>query len=139
MAHANEACALYGVQILSINVISATPTDASLVKSLAAGAVSMAEARNAEVAAEGEAKARIAKARGVAEAEKIKAAGAKAAAELLESSDVAVILAQIEKTGDVLRDANSTFFFGAEPSQVGSLLANPNVTGSELSISKKKK
>ena len=55
----------------------------------------MAEARNAEVAAEGEAKARIAKARGVAEAEKIKAAGAKAAAELLESSDVAVILAQI--------------------------------------------
>ena len=75
----------------------------------------------------------------MAEAEKIKAAGAKAAAELLESSDVAVILAQIEKTGDVLRDANSTFFFGAEPSQVGSLLANPNVTGPELSISKKKK
>lgn len=29
----------------------------------------------------------------------------------------------IEKTGDVLRDAKSTHFFGAEPSQVGGLLA----------------
>ena len=129
MAHANEACALYGVQILSINVITAIPTDTSLIKSLAAGAVSMAEARNAEVAAEGEAKARIATARGMAEAEQIKAMGAKKAADLLESSKVAVMLAQIEKTGDVLRDAKSTYFFGSEPSQVGSLLANPNVIG----------
>ena len=129
MAHANEACALYGVQILSINIISAVPTDPSLIKSLAAGAVSMADARNAEVAAEGEAKARIATARGMAEAEQIKAMGAKKAADLLESSKVAVMLAQIEKTGDVLRDAKSTYFFGSEPSQVGSLLANPNVMG----------
>ena len=87
----------------------------------------MADARNAEVAAEGEAKARIAKARGMAEAEQIKAMGAKKAAELLESSQVAVMLAQIEKTGDVLRDAKSTYFFGAEPSQIGKLLANPSV------------
>ena len=156
MAHANQACALYGVQILSINVISAVPTDPSLIKSLAAGAVSMAEAhnaeiaaegkvkaqlatargqnavamaeaQNAEVAAEGEAKAQIARARGAAEAEQIKAMGAKKAAEILESSKVAVTLAQIEKTGDVLRDAKSTYFFGAEPSQMGKLLANPSV------------
>ena len=44
-------------------------------------------------------------------------------------SKVAVTLAQIEKTGDVLRDAKSTYFFGAEPSQLGGLLANPNVMG----------
>ena len=117
------------MRILSINIISAVPTDPSLIKSLAAGAVSMADARNAEVAAEGEARARIAKARGMAEAEQIKAMGAKKAAELLESSQVAVMLAQIEKTGDVLRDAKSTYFFGAEPSQLGGLLANPNVMG----------
>ena len=53
--------------------------------------------------------------------------GAKKAAELLENSQVAVMLAQIEKTGDVLRDAKSTYFFGAEPSQMGKLLANPSV------------
>ena len=90
-------------------------------------AVAMAEAQNAEVAAEGEAKAQIARARGAAEAEQIKAMGAKKAAEILESSKVAVTLAQIEKTGDVLRDAKSTYFFGAEPSQMGKLLANPSV------------
>ena len=55
--------------------------------------------------------------------------GAKKAAELLENSQVAVMLAQIEKTGDVLRDAKSTYFFGAEPSQLGGLRANPNVMG----------
>ena len=55
--------------------------------------------------------------------------GAKKAAEILESSKVAVTLAQIEKTGDVLSNAKSTYFFGAEPSQLGGILANPNVMG----------
>ena len=58
------------------------------------------------------------------EAEEIKAAGAKKAAELLESNKVAVLLAQIEKTGDVLRDANATYFFGADSSQLGGLLGH---------------
>ena len=54
-------------------------------------------------------------------------AGAKKAAELLESNKVAVLLAQIEKTADVLRDANATYFLGADSRDIGSLLANPRV------------
>merc|ERR1719379_26100 len=73
--HANRVTRTYGVEIMSINVISAMPSDDNLTKSLASGAVAAAEALQAETAARGQANAvRIA-----AEAEaaklKIEAAG----------------------------------------------------------------
>jgi len=82
--HANKVTRTYGVEIMSINIISASPCDAKLTTSLASGAVASAEALQAETAARGKANAvRIAaeaeaartkiEARGLAEAEVIKA------------------------------------------------------------------
>jgi len=82
--HANRVTRTYGVEIMSINIISATPLDAKLTTSLASGAVASAEALQAETAARGQANAvRIAaeaeaarvkiEAEGQGEAEKIKA------------------------------------------------------------------
>jgi len=82
--HANRVTRTYGVEIMSINIISATPCDAKLTTSLASGAVASAEALQAETAARGQANAvRIAaeaeaarmriEAQGVGEAEVIKA------------------------------------------------------------------
>lgn len=55
--HANEVTRLYGVQVLSINVISADPVDGNLTRALASGAVAAAEALQAETAARGNSKA----------------------------------------------------------------------------------
>jgi len=44
VSHANAATTRYGVEVLSINIISAAPADASLIQSLAKGAVAAAEA-----------------------------------------------------------------------------------------------
>merc|ERR1719326_2305776 len=55
--HANRVTRTYGVEIMSINVISATPCDDKLTKSLASGAVASAEALQAETAARGQANA----------------------------------------------------------------------------------
>merc|ERR1719399_2466628 len=82
--HANRVTRTYGVEIMSINVISATPCDDKLTKSLASGAVASAEALQAETAARGQANAvRIAaeaeaarvkiEAQGIGEAEVLKA------------------------------------------------------------------
>ena len=82
--HANRVTRTYGIEIMSINVISAVPEDANLTKSLASGAVAAAEALQAETAARGQANAvRIAaeaeaarvriEAKGLGEAEIIKA------------------------------------------------------------------
>merc|ERR1719502_349362 len=82
--HANRVTRTYGVEIMSINIISATPLDAKLTTSLASGAVASAEALQAETAARGKANAvRIAaeaeaarlkiEAEGLGEAEVIKA------------------------------------------------------------------
>merc|ERR1719502_2302075 len=82
--HANRVTRTYGVEIMSINIISATPLDAKLTTSLASGAVASAEALQAETAARGKANAvRIAaeaeaarlkiEAEGLGEAEGIKA------------------------------------------------------------------
>merc|ERR1719487_1116501 len=82
--HANRVTRTYGVEIISINIISATPCDAKLTTSLASGAVASAEALQAETAARGQANAvRIAaeaeaarlkiEASGLGEAEVIKA------------------------------------------------------------------
>merc|ERR1712038_684828 len=55
--HANATTSTYGVQILSINILSAVPTDKELTKALACGAVASAQALQAETAARGNAKA----------------------------------------------------------------------------------
>eukprot|EP00316_Scyphosphaera_apsteinii_P000988 CAMPEP_0119315806 /NCGR_PEP_ID=MMETSP1333-20130426/37246_1 /TAXON_ID=418940 /ORGANISM="Scyphosphaera apsteinii, Strain RCC1455" /LENGTH=521 /DNA_ID=CAMNT_0007321273 /DNA_START=39 /DNA_END=1604 /DNA_ORIENTATION=+ len=84
VAHANRVTRTYGVEIMSINIISASPIDAKLTTSLASGAVASAEALQAETAARGKANAvRIAaeaeaarvtiEAKGIADAEIIKA------------------------------------------------------------------
>merc|ERR1712232_684841 len=111
--HANEICTQYGVSIISINVISAVPMDKNLEETLSAGAVAAAGAQQAEIAARGNAKARIIEAQSIAEAQRIQAQsladsevmqaqGRKDAATLLESSAVAVDLARLEKTGSIL-------------------------------------
>merc|ERR1711939_252367 len=58
--------------------------------------------------------------------EKIRAEGARSAAETLSESKVAVNLATIAKTGEAL-DKKATFFFGADPTQMASVLANPDL------------
>jgi len=132
--HANEICSQYGVSIVSINVITAVPQDKKLDEVLAAGAVAAAGAQQAEVAARGTAKAKLINAQAEAEAqritaqatadsERLQAQGRKEAAALLESSEVAVELSRIERTGAILDD-KTTFFFGANPAQISSLLAN---------------
>lgn len=49
-----------------------------------------------------------------------------AGARHLEESVVAMELARIEKTGDAIHD-KAAFFFGANSTDMGHLLANPNV------------
>merc|ERR1719171_2875967 len=57
VGHANDVCSRYGVEIISINIISAFPKDTKLVEALAAGAVAAAEAEQAETSAQGQSKA----------------------------------------------------------------------------------
>jgi len=101
---ANEVTRSYGVEIMSINIISALPNDQALTKSLASGAVASAEALQAETAARGQANAKkieaeadaeqarinakaaadaeIIRARGLADAERVRAEGDKVAKQL---------------------------------------------------------
>ena len=51
--HANRVTRTYGIGVMSINIISASPCDAALTKSLASGAVASAEALMADTAARG--------------------------------------------------------------------------------------
>eukprot|EP00658_Telonema_sp_P-2_P080953 TRINITY_DN8169_c0_g1_i11.p1 TRINITY_DN8169_c0_g1~~TRINITY_DN8169_c0_g1_i11.p1 ORF type:complete len:248 (-),score=74.33 TRINITY_DN8169_c0_g1_i11:245-988(-) len=136
VVHCNKVTSVYGVRILSINIISAKPKDAELLHSLAAGAVAAAEAEKAEVAARGQARATqinaeaqsvadITMAKGAAEAEVIRAEASKKAAELLGSSQVAVDLARIDRTGAAIGD-RTTFFFG-DPNLGNAMLANPAI------------
>jgi len=138
VTQANAVTRQYGVEIISINIMTAKPADPLLVSSLAKGAVAAAEAQQAEtaargnanaakIAAEGEAQAEVTRARGTAEADKIRAEGAKAAADTLQTSPVAVALAQIDRTGAALEGASASYFFGADAQNVGGLLANPAV------------
>ena len=132
LSHANEVTARYGVEIFSINIISAFPRDKGLMQSLAKGAVSAAEAQQAkmvamamQIEAEGKA-ASLTIARADAEADRIRAEGKKDAGDKLSQSDIAMALAKIDRTGAAL-GASSTIFFGANPGELGALLANPNV------------
>merc|ERR1719482_255750 len=133
--HANEITATYGVTIISINVVAAVPNDPALQASLAQGAVAAAEALKFEtvargraaaatIEATGEAAAATIRAKGEADAEELRVAGAKKAADMLASSETAVRFALIDKTGHAL-DGNKAFFFGADPGDVGAMLAQP--------------
>lgn len=101
VSHANQITFKFGVEVISINIISANPVDDHLTASLATGAVASAEALQAETAARGRAKAlkiesdsfaikrqidaesqaaaTLVKARADGEAEKVRAEGAKEA------------------------------------------------------------
>lgn len=131
--HANAVTTTYGVTMMSINVVAAVPADRELMKSLAQGAVAAAEAQKFETVASGKAaaakiearglaEAHIIRAKGEAEAERLRADGQKAAADNIAASDVAVKLAMIDRTGAALGE-NKAFFFGADPKNVGELLA----------------
>merc|ERR1712093_831701 len=125
---ANSVTQTYGVTILQINIISAIPADHDLQQALAKGAVASAEAERSETVAQGEAKAARIRAEGDADAERIRAEGARAAAELLSTSKVAVDLARIDKVGNALSGSGtSTLFFGADSHNLGQLMSNPAV------------
>ena len=70
----------YGVEIMSINIISASPMDKQLTRSLAAGAVASAEALQAETSARGKARAVAIHAGAEASCAKISASGVAEAA-----------------------------------------------------------
>jgi len=139
VTHANDMTTRYGVEVLSINIISARPADNQLMQSLAKGAVAAAEAQQLETAARGQAKADAIRAQGHANALKIsakadadadvtRAEGRQKAAKLLNEEQVAVNLATIAATGDALSNAKSSLIMSREPGQLNSMmLANPSI------------
>jgi len=129
--HANDICGQYGVEILSINLISAYPKDRSLLEALSQGAVATVAAEQTETAARGESHALLLRARAEAEAERIRAEGHAAAeaiqaegalkaAKSLEGSDVATAIAKLRASGTALGEgkANSFFFGLGGPSDI---------------------
>ena len=143
--HANDITATYGVNIISINVVAAVPNDPTLQASLAQGAVAAAEALKfetvargraaaAEIEARGEAEAAKIRAKGEADSEELRALGARQAADTIAASSVAVNFAMIDKTGAAL-DKNKAFFFGGNPSDIGSMLTQPLIAASAASAS----
>ena len=134
VSHANEITKTYGIEIISINIISAIPKSKELQPSLAKGAVAAAEAQMMETTAQGksramqiEAKAKAEQtmilAKAQADSDIIRADGAKKAADVLSENPVSVELAKIEKTGLAL-GSNKSFFFGADPASVQGILSN---------------
>jgi len=131
--HANTVTRKYGIEIMSINIISANPVDVNLTRALASGAVAAAEALQAETTARGKAKAMKIQAEAQAIAVKIKAeadAGAvliKAeadmdAAKMLQQSEVAVDLAKINASAAAIGD-KSKLFFAKEPAYMKNLFS----------------
>jgi len=141
--HANATTMTYGVQISSINILSAVPNDKELTKALACGAVASAQALQAETAARGNARAMRINAEASAEKTKIQAdgfarsevikaeaqgtsarlvaEGNKKAADLLSTSQVAVDLAKMDKSAQMLGKSDK-FFFGQEPAYMQNLV-----------------
>jgi len=148
--HANTTTNSYGVQILSINILTAVPVDSSLTQALASGAVASAKALQAETAARGNAKAmridaeavaeqdrikaqgaaqaEVIKARAAADAARITAEGNKESADLLATSGVAVELAKMDKSAQMLSH-NDKFFFAKEPDYLAKLILNSDTSG----------
>mmetsp|Transcript_123950 Transcript_123950/g.246773 ORF Transcript_123950/g.246773 Transcript_123950/m.246773 type:complete len:503 (+) Transcript_123950:49-1557(+) len=133
--NANNICSQYGVRVVNINVVSAFPKDEKLAQALSQGAVASASAAQAEVAARGNARARLIAAQSEADAvrieaqaasdgERIRAEGKKEAAALLEASAVAVDLAKMERAGEVI-GSRTTIIFGASPHVLPAMMSNP--------------
>ncbi|CAJ1446507.1 unnamed protein product, partial [Effrenium voratum] len=124
--HANSICQQYGVKILSINLISASPSDRGLLDALSQGAVATVAAEQTETAARGEAQALLLKAKAEAEAariraegdaraEELRAEGSLKAAQRLQDSEVAVALAKLKTAGTCLKEGKAnSFFFGLQ-------------------------
>merc|ERR1719230_1284125 len=143
VTHANNTTMSYGVEILSINILSAVPVDNQLTQALACGAVASAQALQAETAARGNAKAmridaeasaekarieaegiaeaEIIRARAQAEAARLVADGNKKSADLLATSQVAVELAKMDKSASMIGPSDK-FFFGQEPAYLANLV-----------------
>lgn len=141
--HANSVTSSYGVQVLSINIISASPTDASLTRALASGAVASAEALMAETTARGNARAATIVVESEAECTKLgatgkaeadiiladasaaaetkRAEGAKAAADLLSKNKVAVELTKMERSASMLKGGEK-YFFGESPDMLSNII-----------------
>jgi len=141
--HANDVTSTFGVEIMSINIISASPLDSTLTRALASGAVASAEALMAEttargnsraatiladsdaecsrIGASGKAEADIILANGNAEAETKRAEGAKAAADLLSKNKVAVELTKMDRSASMLRGGEK-FFFGESPDMLSNIV-----------------
>jgi regulator of protease activity HflC (stomatin/prohibitin superfamily) len=155
--HANNVTMTYGVEILSINILTAVPVDDQLTKSLAAGAVASAQALQAETAARGNSKAMridaeatsekaqleaeglanadVIRAKAQSEAARLVAEGNKAAADLLSTSQVAIDLAKIDKSASLIRPTDK-FFFGQEPSYMQNIVLKGGGGGSAAGASK---
>jgi len=143
--HANATTSTYGVQILAINILSAVPMDKELTKALASGAVASAQALQAETVATGNAKAMRIDAYAHAEKAKIEASaqgeaarliakGNKEAADLLSTSGVAVDLAKMDKSAQLIGKSDK-FFFGQEPAYLANLvLKGTNTPGSSATV-----
>jgi len=143
VSHANQITNKFGVEIMSINIISANPVDDHLTASLATGAVASAEALQAEtqargmakamkieadataitrkITAESEAQATLIKAEADREAEILRAEGSKKAAELLEESNVAVSLEKIRASALAIKNSDK-FYFGQEPNYLSNVI-----------------
>jgi len=138
----NNICNRYGVEILSINLISAAPSDSKLVDIMSRGAIATVAADELVKGAKAEANAALIQARteparaqadadamlirvrsqadavkiaavGEADAERIRGNASKDAGKLLEQSEVAVQLAKLEIAyGPFSQNQSSSFFFG---------------------------
>ncbi|CAD7702923.1 unnamed protein product [Ostreobium quekettii] len=107
--HANEVTKLYGVEIISINIISANPVDNKLTVALSSGAVASAEALQSETAARANAKAQLIEAK-TAAANRLKEAEAEADALRMEArgaADATLIKAKAEAEAERLRAAGA--------------------------------
>jgi len=125
--HANDVCKRYGVEVIGINILSAFPRDQRLSDALAAGAVALANAEQAEAAAKGQTKALLITTKGQADASRLRADADLDAARKLEQSPIAVELARMQKAGEAISDKHALFFGAASPSTLPGLLANPAV------------
>ena len=148
---ANSITRTYGIEVMSINIISAIPVDQSLTRALASGAVASAEALQAETSARGNAKARLIEAqagadaariqaggeaeaaliaaKAAAEAEQVRAAGARDAADALAQNPVAVDLAKMDRQGAILGDKTKLIISQGEPGGPGGVLLRPDKFG----------
>merc|ERR1711871_1414739 len=89
--------------------------------------VARGRASAAQIEATGAAEANIISAKGDAAAELLRAEGARKAADLVSGNDLAVKLAQIDKTGTAIKGAKATMFFGCDASNMGDVMTTAAV------------